>query len=1101
MRFCGKCTNPLALACPNCHFENPPEFKFCGQCTTALVAGSSPSSSNPHIVSFEKDPGAALDGERKTVSALFADIKDSTELMAKLDPEDARSIVDPALKLMIEAVRRYDGYIVQSTGDGIFALFGAPLAHEDHPQRALYSALRMQEELSRYCAGIVEEGGNPIQCRVGINSGEVVVRSISTGDAHTEYTPIGHTTNLAARMQAVAPVGSIAVSDTTRHWCEGYFAFKSLGLTRLKGVPDPIEVHEVIGLGPLRTRLERAAARGLTKFVGRERDIETLKRALEQARNGHGQIVGAIAEAGVGKSRLFYEFRVTSQSEYRVLEGFSVSHGKASPFLPVIDLLRNYFRIGNDDDEHTRREKVIGTILAVDPNLEDTVPYLFTVLGIVGREDPLAQMDGQVKKQRTLEAIKRILLRESLKQTLMLVCEDLHWIDEQTQEFLNLLVDSIGSARILLLVSYRPEYRHPWGQKTYYTQLRLDPLANETAIEMLTMVLGPGAELAPLKQLIIDRTQGNPFFMEEIVQALFEEGALVRNGEVNLSRPLYEIRIPPTVQAILTARIDRLPRPEKELLQTAAVLGNQFGLNLVGSTFGESETEIEQRLSDLQATEFIYERAALGDKQYTFKHALTQEAAYKSILLDRRKQIHERAAEALEKLYAGRQSEIVDELARHYVKSGNVSKAIEYLQYAGDLALARSFFPEAIEKLNGGLELVRAVPEEKRARQELALQLRLGTAYSGALGFASEGREKAFRRAMELCDQIEGDRETFPVIWNLCQLNLQRAELSAAHDLANQGLSLAERIGEPEFIMAAHYNLGEICSLEGALRESLEHLERASELYDPRLTADLFAMYSLDFLVSVAPVGTTVECLMGWSDKALKRAQAAQRHTEALANSFSSAFLQVALRWASVIRRDVHETREITERMLVVCTENGFTNQIAWAKCFHGWALIEQARPREGIAEMYEGIAILDEIRDAYSRTMFFAMLAEGYEKLGDNTRAMKLIDDALERAHRTGERFYEPELHRLKGELHLTTTPAEAECAEYCFRTAINIAHTQEAKLWELRAINSLARLLRDTGRDNQARTMLTDIYQWFTEGFNTADLKEAELLLDQLP
>jgi class 3 adenylate cyclase len=379
------------------------------------------------------------DGERKTVTALFADIKGSTELMEDLDPEQARAIIDPALKLMIEAVRRYDGYVVQSTGDGIFALFGAPVAHEDHPQRALYAALRLQEELKRYSAKVLAEGGTPIQGRVGTNTGEVVVRSIQTGAGQVEYTPIGHTTNLASRMQTAAPVGSIAVSENTRRLCEGYFILKPLAATRVKGVSEPVNVYEVTGLGPLRTRLQRAAGRGLTRFVGREREMDALKHAAELARQGHGQIVAAMAEPGVGKSRLYFEFKATSQSDWMVLETVSISHGKASAYLPVLDLLQGYFKIASGDDERTRREKVAGRLAMLDLSLEDTRPYLFSLLGIVEGTDPLAQMDGQLRKRRTLEAIKRILLRESLNQPLMVIFEDLHWIDEATQAFLKTL--------------------------------------------------------------------------------------------------------------------------------------------------------------------------------------------------------------------------------------------------------------------------------------------------------------------------------------------------------------------------------------------------------------------------------------------------------------------------------------------------------------------------------------------------------------------------------------------------------------------------------------------------------------------------------------
>jgi class 3 adenylate cyclase len=497
------------------------------------------------------------------VTALFADIKGSMELMEDLDPEEARAIIDPALKLMIDAVQRYSGYIVQSTGDGIFALFGAPVAHEDHPQRALYAALRLQEELKRYSDRMRQEGRLPLQARIGVNTGEVVVRSIQTGDAHTEYTPIGHTANLAARMQVLAPIGSIAATEQVRKLCEGYFILKPLGPTKVKGLSEPVNVYEVTGLGPLRTRLQRATGRGLTKFVGREHEMEALKHAAEQARGGRGQIVATMAEPGVGKSRLFYEFKVTSQSGWMVLETISVSHGKASAYLPVIELLRNYFRIANEDDERTRREKVNGKVLTLDRALEDTIPYLFNLFGIVEGNDPLAQMDGRIKQRRTLEAIKRILLRESLNQPLMVICEDLHWIDEHTQELLNLLGDSIGTAKFLLLVNYRPEYSHQWNSKTYYTQLRLAPLGKESAEEMLSALLGDGKDLIPLKRLIIERTEGTPFFMEEIVQGLFEDGVVQHNGTVKLAKSMNVVKVPATVQAVLASRIDRLSAEER----------------------------------------------------------------------------------------------------------------------------------------------------------------------------------------------------------------------------------------------------------------------------------------------------------------------------------------------------------------------------------------------------------------------------------------------------------------------------------------------------------------------------------------------------------
>ena len=504
---------------------------------------------------------------------------------------------------MMEAVHRYEGYVAQSLGDGIFALFGAPIAHEDHAHRALYAALRMQEDMRHYADQRRREGGVPILLRVGINTGEVVVRSIRKDDLHTDYVPVGHSTNLAARMENLATPGAIVVSAYTHKLTEGYFEFKALGETQIKGLSEPLPIYEVLGVGPLRTKLQVAARRGLARFVGRQSEMEQLQRALEQAKAGHGQIVGVMGEPGVGKSRLLYEFKLLSQRGCLVLETFSVSHGKAYPYLPLIDLLKNYFQLGVQDDERQRREKITGRVLTLDRSLEDILPYLFFLLGIAEPTSPLQQMDPQIRRKRILEAIKRLLVRESLNQPLIIIFEDLHWLDAETQAFLSLLSDSVATAKILLLVNYRPEYQHEWGNKTYYTQLRLDPLGREQAEEMLTALLGEtvGATgRSPLHQFILEKTEGNPFFMEEIVQALREQGLL--SGETRRSASLPEnLQLPPTVQGVLAARIDRLPPEEKALLQTLAIIGKEFSLSLLKQVVEQREDELLSLLAHLQA--------------------------------------------------------------------------------------------------------------------------------------------------------------------------------------------------------------------------------------------------------------------------------------------------------------------------------------------------------------------------------------------------------------------------------------------------------------------------------------------------------------------
>jgi predicted ATPase len=554
----------------------------------------------------------------------------------------------------------------------------------------------------------------PLEVRIGLNTGEVVLRMVHTG-GHTEYSPVGHAANLAARMQTVAPAGGIVISEDTRQLVEGYFELRDLGPTEVKGISEPINVYEVVGAGPLRGHFELAARRGLTKFVGREREVAELKRALELARNGHGQIVAAVAEAGTGKSRLVYEFKAMLPGDCKVLEAYSVSHGKASAYLPVLELLYRYFGIEDTDDKAARRAKIEGRISALDPALSDTLPLLYTLMGLHEGPDPQAQMDPQIKRRRTLDAIKRIILRESLNQPTVVVFEDLHWIDGETQALLDLLADGIANARLLLLVNYRPEYSHTWTNKSYYTQLRLGALGRESAGTMLSTLVGDEAELNPLKRLIVERTEGNPFFIEEMVQGLFDDGALIRNGQVKVARPLSQLRLPPTVQGILASRIDRLPAEQKELLQTLAVIGRESLLGLLGEVVSRTKAQLERMLGDLQAGEFIYEQPTVGDVEYTFKHALTQEVAYNSLLIERRKLLHERIGDAIESLYASSLDDHLADLANHYSHSDNVTKAVEYLGRAGQQALQRSAYPRCDRKSQCGRRSASGTAREPRA--------------------------------------------------------------------------------------------------------------------------------------------------------------------------------------------------------------------------------------------------------------------------------------------------------------------------------------------------------------------------------------------------
>ena len=545
-RFCGECGLSFASTCASCGFLNEGGEKFCGGCGRSL--SSSPTSAEPkftspdsytpkHLAEKILTSKAALEGERKQVTVLFADLKGSMELLADRDPEEARKILDPVLERMMEAVHRYEGTVNQVMGDGIMALFGAPLAHEDHAVRACYAALRMQESVKRYADEVHRTAGVPLHIRVGLNSGEVVVRSIGS-DLHMDYTAVGQTTHLAARLEQMAMPGSILIAPETLNLAEGYVVVKPLGHRPVKGLEAPVEVYEVLGAGTVRSRLQAAAARGLTRFVGRDTEMEQLRQALERASTGHGQVVAVVGEPGVGKSRLFWEFTHSHRTQgWLIAESGSVSYGKATAFLPLIDLLRAYFQIEVRDEARKIREKVTGKLLSLDRALESSLPALLWLLDVPVDDSQWQRLNPPQRRQQTLDGIKRLLLRESQVQPLLVLIEDLHWIDAETQALLDTLVEGLPTARLLLLVNYRPEYQHAWSGKTYYRQLRIDPLPPESAEELLEALLGNDPGLQSLRRLLIARTEGNPFFLEESVRTLVETKVLAgERGAYHLAK-------------------------------------------------------------------------------------------------------------------------------------------------------------------------------------------------------------------------------------------------------------------------------------------------------------------------------------------------------------------------------------------------------------------------------------------------------------------------------------------------------------------------------------------------------------------------------------
>ncbi|TPQ43854.1 adenylate/guanylate cyclase domain-containing protein [Cupriavidus pinatubonensis] len=1126
-KFCKSCGARLVLHCPTCGHAADPEDRFCAECGTSLVPAMEPSAevqpaavrapihyTPSHLVDRILAEQAAMEargasaGERKTITALFADMAGSTALIHDLDPEEARRLIDPVIDLMMEAVHHYEGYVAKSLGDGILALFGAPIAHEDHAHRALYAALRMQAAMRRHSDRVRLEQGIPLQIRVGIHTGEVVVRSIRKDDLRTDYDPVGHTIHIASRMESIATPSSILVSEPTCRLTEGYFDFKALGATQVKGMPDAFAVYEVVRLGALRTRLQVAQRRGLARFVGRHAELEQLRRALELAAARHGQIVAVVGEAGVGKSRLFYEFKAVSQRGCMVLETFSVSHGKSFAYLPLIELVKNYFRIQDQDDERQRREKVAGRMLMLDRTLEDVLPCMLDLLGISEPDSALPNMDPQIRRQRTFDAIVRLFICESANQPLQLIFEDLQWLDSDTEAFLDVLVDRIPSARILLLLNYRPEYRHDWHARGCYTQLRLDPLGQAEAGELLTALLGDHPSLETLRALILEKTEGNPFFIEEVVQTLSEEKTLLgESGHYHIEATPAALHIPTTVRGVLAARIDRLPSAEKNLLQSLAVIGKEFSLSLIEQVIGQPEDVLRPLLARLQAGEFIYERPAFPDVEYTFKHGLTQEVAGSTLLTEQRSALHERTARAIETLFRDRLTDYCSELARHYSLSGNDPKAVEYLLCTGQQLLQRSAYREAVRQFGEALALLARQPDTPaRARQELAVRLAIGPALIAARGFASREVEATYMRALALYEQLDDMLQSFPAQVGLRTYFSISAEHAKAYRLGKGLVRLAERAGNAEWLAEAHVSLATTLYYAGRFRIANVHFDHALAHYQSGARQIHPNFHGVDPEVRALSLSALVRWNLGDAAQARARSQRAITLARGLSHPFTLAHTLCIVAHLHEFLREAQTTLDLAEAAIALSTEQGFPHWSAWATALRGQALVRMGRHDQGIADIQSGMAAYLATGARLGQSHFLTLLAECSGQIGQAETGLRAIADARAMASACGERHVEAELSRVEGELICSDSSLELpdadRCAraQACFEKAIAVAHRQHSRPLELRATISLARLWQRQGNSRGAMERLAAVMGSVGEASGIDEIHEARVLLDSI-
>ena len=1071
----------------------------------ARAALRSPATYTPqHLAERILESRSVIEGERKQISVLFADIKGSLELIESSDPEDAQAIFDQAIRTMMKAVHRYEGTVNKVLGDGIMALFGAPLAHEDHAVRACYAALAMQQAIRHTTEEARREHEVEVQIRVGINSGEVVVRAIGN-DLSMDYDAIGQTTHLAGRMEQLAVPGTIRLTHETLQLAEGFVQVNALGPIPVKGLDEPIEVFELVGATATRTRFQAAVARGLTRFVGRQTELEALGRAFTRAGDGHGQIVAVMGEPGVGKSRLFHEFIHSNRTaSWLVLQSGSVSYGKAIAYLPVIDLLKSYFQVEEQDEARRVREKVTGKLLTLDESLKPMLPAFLSLLDAPVEDAAWDALDPLQRRRRTLDAVKGLLLRESREQPVVLVFEDLHWIDTETQAFLDSLVASLPTARILLLLNYRPQYRHEWGSKTYCTQRRIDPLPTESAEKFLAALLGEDAGLAPLKQLLVERTGGNPFFLEESVRTLVETGALTgAPADHHLAADVQQVEVPATVQGILAARIDRLPMEDKQLLQTAAVIGKDVPYTLLQAIGDVPEDDLRGGLADLEDAEFLYETRLFPDLEYTFKHALTHEVAYGSLLKERRRKLHRRIAEAIERVYGARLAEQLERLAHHYTEAGLAERAVPYWQRAGRRALEHSAFPAAIAQLTKGLNLLKTLPNTpQRGRHELAVQLAVGPALMSTKGWAAPEVEQAYLRARELALHVGQPAELFAALWGLWLFNHTSGRLETAKNLTAEILTLADREADPGLLLQAHHAAWTTEFFSGDMPSCRHHAEQGVALYKPEEHhAHTFLYGGHDPGVCCRNMATGALWLLGYADQALGMGNEAVKLARDVSHPFSLVLALNTLTELHQHRREPRLAQEYAEATIELCTEQEIDpHHLATAIVLRGWALANTGQADEGIRQMQQGLSRMEAARVTRSRSYYLSLLAEGYGATGEFDQGLAALDEAIDQIETTGERLWEAEIHRLKGQF-LLARPASIQAeAEGCFTGALEMARRQEARSLELRVATSLAHLWQGQGKVAETREVLAPVYDWFTEGFDTRDLKDAKVLLDEL-
>ena len=1079
-KYCGQCVAKLEMVCPHCGKLNPPGNKFCNECAhdlkqtepTPAINYSVPQTYTPKFLADKiLDTRSSLEGERKVVTVLFADVANYTSISEKLDPEEVHRIMNGCFIALIDEIHRYEGTVDKFTGDGMMALFGAPVAHENHAQRACYAALAMQKAIVEYSEIIQQECGVEFKIRVGLHSGPVIVGSVGN-DLRMDYTAIGDTTNLASRMESMAKQGTVLVSADTHRMARDFFKFGPQGKIKVKGKDEPVEVYELIEAGEVETRIEAAARKGLTQFVGRNKEIESLKEAFEKAQSGSGQIIGIVGEAGVGKSRLLLELRgMIPPGEYTYIESECFHYGVSMAYLPLLDIIRHYFDIKEGEREFVIKKRMVDKISQLDGKLEDILPPLYELLSLTVEDDEYFKLEPLQKREKSFEAVRNLLLRESANRPLILAIENIHWVDRTSEEFLTYLVGWLAHARIMLVLLYRPEYTHQWASKSYYGQIGVDQLSASDSAELVQSILREGEVVPELRDLITTRAGGNPLFMEEFTHTLMENGTIQKkDNQYVLTTKASEIQIPDTIQGIIAARMDRLEDNLKSTMQVAAVIGRDFTYRILQSITGMRE-ELKSYLLNLQGLEFIYEKNLFPELEYVFKHVLTQEVAYNSLLLKRRKDIHEKIGKAIETLFPDRLEEFYEMLAHHYSRSKDLEKAYQYLKLSGDKTSQHysnwesfRFYKEAI----GVLNKLPDTEENKRRMIEIFLlmegPMKILAYPEDSLQLLHNGE----RLSIEL-----GDERSLAIFYSNIGLSYAfKGNSIEGIAYAEKCFNTAEKIEDLELIAPTAFNLCSSYAITGEYVKTvqvaprvlalLEKTNRESDVSGVAFNFNLYSALSAHYGNAMGALGNFKEgetlC-----EKAL-------RFACEIDNVYSIAFAEIIFGLLYIVKGDGENTVEHSRNAIKYGEEGQIIPLLGLSWTYLGQGYYLMGDMQNAIKYIEKGIEIQRDAGLSFLLSEHYLALGTVHIDSGDLKSARSYITEALKLAQSNNEKQIEGSLRILLGRIIAKTERSQYSKAEDSILQGIRLLDEWNLKPLMFPGYLNLGELYADIGQKEKA-------------------------------